>query len=224
MISKSRFNALKDINEIRFYNKDGELTDKRSEVVYVSCTYIQYGDYGNSCLCERSNVAAIQEHIEENKESGYVYQKKHGYYGFTQLLMGVMGTQYTDTLEILSALEGYPLYNEEHHSRLKWETMEQAWKDDAAADFIKALGLNPNAWEDIDTLKVWLELADEHNINGGYGFHNDVGDSIHFHIKEMCEHIDEDGFIEAYLADELERSCALDITKLPFVQLECISV
>lgn len=119
--------------------------------------------------------------------------------------------------EILASLDSYALYDESHHSELEMKVVDRAWREDGSRDFrreLAALDVSTfcacecedecdgtctlaylvEHWPEIvqhasdrALAAVWLAGCDTFNVNGGSGYENEQGDSIHFYIDEWIE-------------------------------------
>lgn len=107
------------------YNSD---VHSGNEVVnLISCNYIQYGDYDNSCAVGRANVKYLKENnLIEKLETG-------GYGGIKAWLLDT-----EENRELLNSLFNYPCFDDEMVSELESE-MEMEYIKVCASDLHKLL-------------------------------------------------------------------------------------
>jgi hypothetical protein len=93
----------------------------------ISCDFIQYGDYDDSCAVERANVRYLQE-------QGRIEHKDTGGYGSVKAWL--LDTE--ENRELLGGLFDYPCFNDELLSEVERE-MEDEYIKDCASDLHKLL-------------------------------------------------------------------------------------
>lgn len=101
---------------------------------FITCDYLSYGDYDNSCLVERSNFRLFVEQFKDHK--GIV--QLHGGWGSTGI--GIF-TQYVskEVMEIISGFANYPCIDNDDLSNLEREVEDEVWQDFYRKDLIREL-------------------------------------------------------------------------------------
>jgi hypothetical protein len=230
MLSRSRFNALSEINDLSFYSEDiDELSryhgeDKRLDCVYISVPNLQYGDYSGG-IHNRSNI----EYLKENLESDH-WQEKTGYYGHRALVLNATGKYFKQTLEIVSSLEAYSIYCEEHCSELEYSIALDLWLESGHDDFIEAIGEYLISWPKLSKARSWLVWS--RICESGELYHYGSGDTLYFDFKRIEKQwfTDWQAKIDAIMVEIFPRftmsalACPINTGNLPFIQLELAGV
>jgi hypothetical protein len=227
MISRGRWQRLGKFNSISFYDSEGDVIrpnlhddDVRCDAVYASVPYLSYGDYCVS-LVEKSNIQAVEDDYDRD---GLDYiDVSGGCYGHKAIALSLVGLAYATTKEVLDSLESYPIYCEDHLQQLEMHAVDDAWIDYGCKDFAQMFNLESTSWLGDELYRTWRSLVDKHNINGGSGYSNSEGDTIYFYIDDLKKTCTEDDFYTAYYGDNLGASCFIDISALPFTQLELLA-
>jgi hypothetical protein len=158
----------------------------------IPCTVIEpteCGDYSGGGLVHESNFRCLQKEFPWLVE---VYGS-HGYRALAYL--GRRENQSDDLIEAIDSLTDYPLYSEDDHSELESERESAEWDEHGAKDFRRELAtIFDNADDDYehdadnisddDLFELWRDGCDVYNVNGGSGFINEQGNSIHFYIDD----------------------------------------
>lgn len=161
----------------------------------IPCTIIESttcGDYSGNALVGESNYRVLKESYPWLVE---IYGS-HGYKALAYL--GKRENQSDALIETIDSLAEYPLADDSDHSNLEMETESKAWDDDGSKDFARALvavldEIDPEHEHDADEIDetelydLWRDGCEAYNVNGGSGYVNEQGDSIHFYIREWCE-------------------------------------
>ena len=183
----------------------------REPVAVIRAT--EHGDYSGGSA-QRSNYEVLVERFGDHLIS---ITGSHGYraLGYDATLGPVTGIEDLD--EILSELgAGYSLVDDEHHSNLESELEAEAWGNDGARDFRKALekligaelpdsdepvsdvvwravspmlghaSLLTGDWGDL-LFALWRDGCEAMGINGGSGYAVQTGCVVHFYIDEWIE-------------------------------------
>lgn len=160
----------------------------------ISCNYIQYGDYDNSCAVERANVRYLKENnlIEHEETGSYNYVKAW-----------LLDT--TENRDLLNELFNYPCFDDDIVSELESE-METEMLKDCGRDLHSLLSENIqeamrelHIFDDID-LDCYYKACEESNTyfeveaggNGYIDFERIVKDYAialcdkHPGIKSLC--------------------------------------
>ena len=93
----------------------------------ISCDFIQYGDYDNSCAVERANVRYLQE------QKLVAYEDTGGYGSVKAWLLDT-----EENRELLASLFDYPCFDDELVSEVERE-IEDEYIKDCASDLHKLL-------------------------------------------------------------------------------------
>ena len=110
------------------YTSAADIHETESEgIKLISCDYIQYGDYDNSCAVERANV----RYLEEKK---LVKTLERGCYGYVKAWL----LDTPDNRELLGSLLDYPCFDDEIVSEIERE-IEDEYLKDCAGDLHKLL-------------------------------------------------------------------------------------
>lgn len=103
-----KYNSAADIHETT--DDDG--------IKLISCDYIQYGDYDNSCAVERANVRYLEEQkLVEVMDTG----------GYGSVKAWLLDTE--ENREILESLFDYPCFDDELVSQVEMEIEDEYIKD-----------------------------------------------------------------------------------------------
>ncbi len=118
---------------------DPELKDND---LYLVSSYLQYGDYDNSCMVERSNYKLFMESYKD--ETG-VFRISGGY-GSTGIAISVKWLldpvneeKADEIIELLNGLNDYPCLNDEDMSNMEYDAFYEALKDYGIKDTVRAL-------------------------------------------------------------------------------------
>lgn len=181
----------------------------RYTVQFTLFPYASGSDYSGN-LMERSNARVIVEELGDSvvEVSGGYSTFGVGFLGTYEQPMAIdeetgdpvpMDDETAERIrEICTSLEAYPCLDEDDHSELEQETMWEQWKDYGRSDFRRELESRLEEWDpwydhDIDLLTdedldwYWWNGCDAYNVNGGSGYANEEGDSIHFYLDEWCD-------------------------------------
>ena len=127
----------KDIVQDRLINPEWKNND-----LYLICKYMQYGDYDDSCMVERSNYKLFLEEYE--KEPG-VFTISGGY-GSSGIAISIQYLLNPDNeekaleiIELLNGLNDYPCINDEDMSNMEYEAFNEAFEDYGYKDAMTAL-------------------------------------------------------------------------------------
>jgi len=122
-----------------------KIEEKTEEgVSLISCDYISFGDYDNSCAVERANV----RYLEENN---LIEQRETGCYGWEKAWL----LDTTENRELLESLSDYPCFDDELVSQIEMEIEDEYLKDND--DIFRLYTPEP--------LKETLELLDRREID-----------------------------------------------------------
>src|SRR5690606_35178927 len=97
-------------------------------------------------------------------------------------------------LEALESLDRYPALDEDDPCAREMESEAEAWKDDGASGFGRALrraserGEAVVVTDDDDALRsIYSVAAEAANVDGGPGFKFEAGGGVHYSISEVIE-------------------------------------
>lgn len=110
--------------------------DPKKDIVFLS-TYLSGSDYSGS-LVEKSNYTVFKE-MYGNRPGVYDVWGGYGTYGIAITLETLEAEENEDIRETLSALENYPVLDEEEMSRQELEAQEEALESWALSDFKRSL-------------------------------------------------------------------------------------
>jgi hypothetical protein len=163
-------------------------TEWKNNDLYLVSSYLQYGDYDNSCMVERSNYKIFMESYKE--ETG-VFDISRGY-GSTGIAISVKWLldpvneeKADEIIELLNGLNDYPCLNDEDMSNMEYEAFYEALKDYGISDTCTALakkyGIDVT---DYDSAKL-EELILEIDRNGNPIFIIESGGNCYIDIDDM---------------------------------------
>lgn len=146
---------------------DKESKTLENGIVYISCNYLSYGDYDNSCAVERANVHHLKEHdnLKDSIESWSMNNWNRGQYlsdnhrsenGFATWqtiqsdckLIETYGGHYSIQLWVredvwdemeLDSMDDYCSLDDGLVSEIEMEMEDEAWDDRIKSDLIKSL-------------------------------------------------------------------------------------
>lgn len=117
-------------------------TDEDIEDIFITHGYMQYGDYDNSCMVERSNYKLF---MEEYGDLNFVF-KVFGGYGSTAIALSLKGLLNPDNedkvleiIELLNGLNDYPCIDDEDMSNMEYESFMESFNDYGYKDSMTAL-------------------------------------------------------------------------------------
>lgn len=114
----------------------------------LASKYLVYSDYSGN-LVERSNVAEWRERFADSEDIGWV-EVSGGYATSAIVINLAWADSYPDNevAEFISALEDYPLANEDRHSQMEVDVQQESWEHSYREDFRKALNVETSERED----------------------------------------------------------------------------
>ena len=186
----------KDIVVDRLNNPEWKDND-----LYLICSYMQYGDYDNSCMVERSNYKIF---MEDYKEEPGVFTMAGGY-GSTGIAISVkwlldpVNEEKADgIMELLNGLNDYPCIDDEDMSNMEYEAFYEALKDYGISDTCTALSKKYGITvHDYDSKKI-EDLILDIDRSGNPVFMIESGGSCYIDIDDMIvPKITRDQFISA---------------------------
>jgi len=110
--------------------------------LFIISKFMEYGDYDNSCMVERSNRKLF---LEEHGLLDYVFEITGGY-GSAGVLIALKGLLNLDNeesaraiIDCLNSLNDYPCIDDEDMSNMEYEAFYEALKDYGVSDTCSAL-------------------------------------------------------------------------------------
>jgi hypothetical protein len=140
----------------------------------VVVPHLASGSDYSGCLVHRANHDAL---VADGAMSF------HGGYNTFSAVIPV--SKIDDHADSLAALADYPLLDEEAHSRLEAEAIENAWEYWARDDFRAAIGDDDHEIDD-DTLRSRFEAARE---AANEYWENEQGESMWINLDRIAEHV-----------------------------------
>ena len=150
---KYSFNTPDDIHYPEsklIYWSDLHNTDKRnmdiSDVLIIP-RYLEYGDYDNSCMVERSNYKLF---LEDHKETPFVFDVTGGYgsTGIAISLKEMLNPDNEETaqtiIDTLNSLNEYPCLDDQDMSAMEYDAFLEALDKFEMRDYIKELSAKFN--------------------------------------------------------------------------------
>jgi hypothetical protein len=118
------------------------IEDNRISDLFLIPRYMQFGDYDNSCMVERSNKKVF---LEEYGDSSIVYEATGGH-GSESIALSIKEILNPDNeekaqsiIDQLNALNDYPCIDDEEMSRMEYEAFIEALSDYGISDTCSAL-------------------------------------------------------------------------------------
>jgi hypothetical protein len=151
-------------------------------------------DYSGT-LVEKSNALALKEKFPWLVE----LHGGHGTFGVAYL--GRREHQNPELIEAIDALTDYPLFDEDHHSHLEMDAVNEAWSESyggrhdwkqALVEFFDEIDEDHDHERDVmdDSLvdQLWCDCTER--FRGGEDHLNEQGDQIYFPIGDVIEAIE----------------------------------
>lgn len=187
------------INNTRVLNPKDMIEDHLEDNdLFLMCNYLQYGDYDNSCMVERSNYKLF---LESFGGLSFVF-KVYGGYGSSGIAISVKGLLNPDNeekaeeiIELLNDLNKYPCIDDEDMSNMEYDSFIKSLNDFGLNDSMTALSkkFNLEVYDyDEEKLKEVL-LESDRNLNYP-SYMIESGGSCHIDIDRLIEPIAIDTF------------------------------
>ena len=117
-----------DLNPVNYASKKTRLLDLKETLketdIFIVSKYMQYGDYDNSCMVERSNYKLFLETYKEEKGVFTIY----GGYGSSGIAISIRYLLNPDNeekaqsiIEVLNSLNDYPCIDDEDMSNMEYD-------------------------------------------------------------------------------------------------------
>ena len=177
-----------NLNYFKNYGSEGfpywQSSDKDNADIALHPSLV-YGDYCNTGAVGKSNVEYIMSLTELVERTG-LYELNEAY-NTTSVAIPIKALDDAELVEILEALDDYPLLDEEHYSNVEQEMKSEAWENFGRYDFDKFLYKNNLIGEDqldSDALdSVYYSIDNELN----YPLAQEDGDSYYFNFERLIE-------------------------------------
>ena len=166
---------------------NADLENIKTGECYFSSPFLQFGDYDNSCIVERSNVRCF---LKEFKDSPHVLQKRWAYNG-ESIYIDVL-CEDTEIIKTLQALENYPCIDDEDCSMMEIEMEHECWESYIQRDFLNAIEKHYKAdysdADNSDLLNLYNELKETSNTY----FQVEAGGNGYIDIKSLINSLPEE--------------------------------
>jgi hypothetical protein len=165
------------------------IEDNRISDLFLIPRYMQFGDYDNSCMVERSNKKVF---LEEYGDSSIVYEATGGH-GSESIALSIKELLNPDNeekaqsiIDRLNALNDYPCIDDEDISNMEYEAFIEALNDygieDTCYELAKKYGITVYDFNE-DKMKELILEIDRHGnpvyiIESGGLCYIDIKDSI----------------------------------------------
>lgn len=164
-----------DLDETRYiscsslyYVNSHEVEDhKKWDEMFLLPNYLSYGDYDRSTAVERSNYEVF---LERYGDIEGVYEV-HGGYNSRGIAIRLNTINKDEMFSLLSALQEYPVIDEERWSELEHEMIDEAWEDYGYDDVVRGIEKKFDIdLDDIPREKVVSLVHDMLNLMHEYPF------------------------------------------------------
>ena len=160
--------------------------------IFLMSNYMQYGDYDNSCMIERSNVKLF---LESFGQLPFIF-KVWGGYGSTGIAIALKGLmdplneeKALEIIETLNNLNDYPVIDDEDMSNMEYECFLESLDSFEIRDCNKLLAtqylVNVDDYDE-DKLKDVLIESDRH---GNPSWFIESGGICYIDTKELISHV-----------------------------------
>lgn len=189
-----------ELNPVYSPRKDGKITldivkdrmtdpELKDNDLYLVSSYLQYGDYDNSCMVERSNYKLFMESYKE--ESG-IFDISGGY-GSSGIAISIQYLLSPDNeekaqsiIDLLNGLNDYPCIDDEDMSNMEYDAFYEALNDygisDTCDELAKKYGITVYKYDEEKLKELILEIDRQGNpvfmIESGGLCYIDIKDSI----------------------------------------------
>ncbi len=169
-VDSYRIDTLADVEKLHWSDismRNPVMPDSATIEVLDECVAVHamltYGDYDNSCDVERSNVRFLLGmddgvSVESEYELGSAVLEMHGGFGSHGVAFRYVEGFSEEALEVLEALEEYPILNEDHNSETRMNMIADAWDSYGSGDFLSFIA---GGWSKGEELKESLGVGDD---------------------------------------------------------------
>ena len=186
-----------DLNPVNYASKKTRLLDLKETLketdIFIVSKYMQYGDYDNSCMVERSNYKIFLEDYKEEKGIFRIY----GGYGSSGIAISIRYLLDPDNeekaqsiIDVLNSLNDYPCIDDEDMSNMEYEAFIEALDNFAIRecnDLLSHQYLIEVYDFDEDKLKAVL-LESDRNLNYP-SYEIESGGSCYIDTKRLIEKV-----------------------------------
>lgn len=197
------YSDLKLINNLKTLFDSGEISD-----LFIVPDLLQFGDYDNSCMVERSNKKVF---LEEYENSPIVYEVTGGYgsEGIALSIRELLNPDNEETaqsiIDCLNGLSDYPCLDDETMSNMENDAFEESLNDWGISDAISALSRKLNIIvNDYDQEKMFDILLSADRDLGYPSYVIESGGSCYIDIDRLISKLTLDDIKPALTDYEIE--------------------
>ena len=135
-----------------------------------SSKYLQYGDYDNSCMVERSNVEFMKEYCKDNNIR-YIFVT--GAYDSTAIAFPLISLlRNPEFVEMLFGLDSYCVFDDELMSNMEYEAINEAIDTFLIDDVLEKINPDKPCIDDYSNSEKIINLVENciNNNIGDYAF------------------------------------------------------
>ena len=201
-----------DLNPVNYASKKTRLLDLKETLketdIFLIPKFMQYGDYDNSCMIERSNYKIFLENYKEEEGIFRIY----GGYGSSGIAISIRYLLNPDNeekaqsiIDVLNSLNDYPCIDDEDMSIMEYDAFIEAldsWAIKEANDLLSRQYLVDVYDFDEDKLKAVL-LESDHFLNYP-SYEIESGGSCYIDTKRLIEKVTLIGYITCLIDWELK--------------------
>lgn len=169
-----------------------KIEDNRISDLFLIPKYLQFGDYDNSCMVERSNKKCF---LEEYENSPAVFEATGGYgsesvaLSLRELMNPGNEESTASIIETLNGLNDYPCIDDGEMSRMEYEAFDEAFNDYGYKDALSALAKKFNLEIYDYKEEEFKALLIEKDSRGNPSWMIESGGSCYIDIDEMIKDI-----------------------------------
>jgi hypothetical protein len=198
-----------ELTEVKPFNLATIKEHLKDSDLYLVSKYMQYGDYDNSCMVERSNYRLF---MEEYKEETGIYDMSGGYgstgiaISLNWMLDPVNEEKAQSIIETLNSLNDYPCIDDEDMSNMEYEAFLEALDSFEVRDCNKLLAtqylVDVHDYDE-DKLKDILIESDRH---GNPSWMIESGGNCYIDTKDLISHVTLSDYYSCLIDYELKGS------------------
>ncbi len=178
-----------NLNVLSSSDLKNRIEDNRISDLFLIPKYLQFGDYDNSCMVERSNKKCF---LEEYENSPAVFEATGGYgsesvaLSLRELMNPGNEESTAAIIETLNGLNDYPCIDDEDMSNMEYDTFYEALNDygisDTCDELAKKYGITVYDYDQEKMKELILDVDRQGNpvfmIESGGSCYIDIKDSI----------------------------------------------